>query len=214
MESRGKKSMFMAALAYLYESPVLDDSQKERIKNSKAITNLERLLSDPYVRESSGMIYKERTFYLEQENPQKLQVFNRIINDVIADEPIKVDKIYNKEKRAMYIDEIIASLTPSKGLSFPITPDKSLSSSPTTPDTSLKSKKEDKRRKVVSHKRNTIIPRGYNLHITQPRLIKIYTELKSLDVKKISQCRYDITSRFSGVERGLLLSIGKHHFES
>jgi len=178
LESRGKKSMLMAFLAYLYESTVLDDSQKEKIKSSKKITNLQRLLSDPYVRENSGMIYEDKTFSLDLDNPQKMQVFHRIINDVIADKPIKVEKIYNADKRKIYINEIIASLSPNKV--SPSTP--KLNNSPV--DSSKKNKKVEKHKKAVPHKRNTIIPDECNLYITQFRLIKIYAELKSLDVTK------------------------------
>ena len=208
MEKRGKKTLFVLALSYLQTLDILSDTTKERLR-TVAVTNLERLISDPYVRENTGMQYHSGSFSINLDDPVKKYVLLKIIDALTAKSPLKVEVIYNKERRAKFIDEIKASYRISSGTSStnPEVPKEkdlihtgngatnsdNLRNPPNVSDTSptFESEKNSNtsgKRKQTSQtssntkKRKTIIPENCEMVIDKPRLVKLYGELKHLDV--------------------------------
>ena len=134
------------------------------------VTNIDRLVSTPHVREQIGLDFKNGTFALEKSKKGVVENLRKVANAMGATE-FNVGKIYTADQRKEWIDEI---LTGKK---------------PTTPEVATLNGKDgegDTGRKVTEQKsstdRQTLIPPSFKISISQKRINLIYKELKKLSV--------------------------------
>lgn len=175
--TKGKASMALQIINLLSQSPLVDESIKANMDALK-VTNLERLISDPAVRQALG-ITKRNDGRLGSSIDQ--QVVVKALVDIVKDlmDPtFNVSRVYRKEDRKTYLDQKFGET------GVPNTPDNKTapwSFADTTHQndekTAFKPKKE---KKTVQRQRATLMPKDCELPISNPRLAAIFKELKSL----------------------------------
>jgi hypothetical protein len=164
------------------------DAQTKNNLDGMSITNVERLLNTPEVRDLLGVEVKDRRLTLKGPDEKVLPRLAHIIADV-ANKRIKVSDIDNKDQRVAYAKDVAARKVP------PHVPAK------TSPEPRGKMEKTPRR---IGTERTTLIPRGLKLTIPQPRINKIYSELQTLKVAKYENC--------SAVMLRVFLDLSVHHF--
>ena len=101
-KTEGKSSIPLQIITLLKSQ----DNVPENIKDSLSklnITNLQRLMSDPYVREHLGLEINNGTLVSKIQVSEVIKGLLKVITDILNPE-FKVSDIYNREKRKQYID--------------------------------------------------------------------------------------------------------------
>lgn len=175
----GKSSDALQIISLLQQSPLIEDSLKDQLQNIN-ISNLARLIDDPYVRTSLGLEKNDGRLIANVVYEELIKGLKKIVVDVL-DSTFKVSTIYTKEQRKVYVDALVAEWGFDKtkkadspwAIDNPSAADKG--GAPTPPS----SKPARKKRTV-----RTMIPANCNLPITIPKISSIFNELKSLPVDK------------------------------
>lgn len=174
-ERFGKTSLSLQILEYVSEKANLDEQTRDNI-NDIAITNLDRLISDPYVRNSIGINTKDGKLVSSFPEKEILKPLVKIVSD-LANKKINVNNIYYKKDRINYIESFpkTALPTPNQILKTPT----ELINNNVTSSTSAPKKAS----KMLPLKRKKLIPTHLKLSINTPKTNEIYRELKMLDVE-------------------------------
>jgi len=143
---------------------------KKLIKDIK-LTNLARLINDSSVRKALNVQITNGIVSVDLSKPETAEIFEKIIKKM-ADPKFAVGSIYHKKDRADFITSLNASPQPASTAQ----PAPGPQPTPTTKPSPL------------SQNRSTLIPVNFVLTISQPRINQIYTELRSLDVTKYTNC--------------------------
>lgn len=169
----GKSSIALQAVKILSSSPDVPDDIKSGLPNLK-ITNLDRLISDPDVRNFLGIEINGGIIQSDVEKKEVIKGLTKITKDLL-DPKFNVKKIYTKQDRKDYIKDFPKASKPntSKKAEKPWQFTGSLSPSPAKP---VKPKPNPKDRK-------TLIPKSCSLKITKPKVNGIYYELLNLDIR-------------------------------
>lgn len=179
--------------------------------NQYPISNISRLISTPSVRDALGIRCDGGNVFAYCSASALEDSLLTVFND-LQDKSVK--EIYHASDRRAYIDQfdfrldsvpewLINSFSESSNEggnhvstgSEPITPP----TSPTppaapentqspTPTLSPRGQSTAPRTPPNSHSRATLIPRGYNLNISSPKVLAIFRELKSLDLNRYLNC--------------------------
>ena len=192
-----------ARIIFLDELKTLDaipQEYKERFADIKK-TNFDRLMSDPDIRALLGIINEEGDFSLENGvNPYFLAVLYDLAFDNLS-----VGKIYHKDDRRKYIAELkdrVIKAAPSEdqissGGNYGTTENAGASGSEdgqTSPSgdgigavgangqSSPSGTRSAGRGRGYPINRKTLVPSQHRLTISQPRIVRIFTELKTLDI--------------------------------
>ncbi|RJP21524.1 MAG: hypothetical protein C4520_09545 [Candidatus Abyssobacteria bacterium SURF_5] len=176
-ERLGKKSPALQVVDFVKDKIEAKSDLRKRIEEV-SVTNLMRLLKDPYVREFLGIEIAGGEVKSDLLPEETLKGLKKIVID-LADNRINVNDIRSKTDRVDYIE------TFRKG----DVPDRSKQSAA---QWGLESAKENvfdvkkettgKRSKPVYTKRKTLIPSSFIIKIDHPRINSIYRELKKLDL--------------------------------
>lgn len=187
------KSMLLELLQQMEELP---DYLKKGFSNIKK-TNFDRLIGDPAVRQLLGIETIDGQYSLPNGvNDFMIEILTDLTND------ISVGKIYKKTDREMYLNEIREKVrrkinTPessqqqrelkdgygSNPLSIePVAEDKTKGEE--VPQKA--SIKEEKQKKSYPIHRRTLVPSMQKLPIGNPRVARIFAELKTLDCEQYS----------------------------
>lgn len=145
------------------------DNKTQALLPEISITNIERLLNTLEARQEIGVEVSNGKLHLKQPEDKALARLAAVVWDV-AHKEIKVTKLGSKDQRVAYARDIAARpLKPlkSQGPGASGTP-----ASPSTPTS-----------KRVPLQRATLIPRQLKLSIKQPRINKIFDELRRLRLK-------------------------------
>ncbi len=173
----GKSSFALQAIKILKESNSTPNSIKKGLTKIKS-TNINRLLTDPNVRNFLGLRSEKGILkpIIEQKEIEKGLI--QIARDVLRKD-FTVNNIYTKKDRSNYISNFPKKSVPN--LSKPLSPDTTESKK----GTSTSSSKSPRRRSIPTERKN-IIPKRYSIAITNPRVNSIYDELKKLDINKFT----------------------------
>ena len=174
-ERLGKASLSLQALKYVKENADLDEDTKNNL-SSIAITNLDRLLNDPSVREALGLELEDGELQTHLQKIEVLKGLGKIVKD-LATKKINVNDIRSKIDRADYVE----SFKPKEIPNLSNTEDQPWSLSEFK-EVTIEEKSKIKRSKPLSIKRKTLIPKNCILKIDIIRINEIYRELKSLEV--------------------------------
>lgn len=170
----GKSTYALQVIDFLNKDEEVHDSVKTTLPKIPS-SNLQRLLSDPDVRELMGITIEDGrvvTDYLPREIRKPLL---KVIKDLARDD-FTVKEIYYKDDRLNYLE----TFKPDE------LPDKTVTTSRwevITPNPPKNVRKKKKTSKPLSVTRNTVIPKSCIIHIDSPRVNRIYRELKDLDLK-------------------------------
>lgn len=176
--SEGKASDVLQIIDYLITSDIVSSSIKSKLSSINT-TNLERLISDPDIRKRLGISKSngQLTSSFEQQNVVANLV--KVIEDITSPD-FSVKKIYNKEKRKQYIEELGIDI---QGTNIAENTWKfSETENEHDQETEVKATSSNKK-KVNNSQRSSLIPSKFQLPIDNPRISQIFTELKCTSMR-------------------------------
>ncbi len=171
----GKSSLSLQVVKLLEKSDNVDNEMKSNLKSLK-VTNLDRLISDPNVREFLGIEVNNGIIQSNIESKEVIKGLSHLVKDLM-DPEFNVKKIYTKVDRNDYIKKFPKKETPdktkisTKPWQFNNTSTPSPSPTPSKP-------------KVNPRERKTLIPKTFKIIINQSKVNNIYHELTTLEVTK------------------------------
>lgn len=172
----GKSSISLQAIKLLEKSPEVPTDIKSNLKNLK-VSNLERLISDPKVRNFLGIETNNGVIQSQVEEKEVIKGLSHLVKDLL-DPNFNVKIIYTKEDREDYINKIPKSHKPDTSKLATKPWQFNGSNTPTSkPTTKPKPNPKD---------RKTLIPRSCSLKISKPKVNSLYHELMKLDVTKFT----------------------------
>ncbi len=169
----GKSSVALQTIKILETAPDVPLDIKDNLKSLK-ITNLDRLLSDPKVREFLGIEINHGIIQSKVEEKEVIKGLSQVAKDLL-DPSFSVKKIYTKEDREDYISKFPKNSIPNKNKEAEKT--WQFNGNPATSKKSTKFKPNPLLR-------NKLIPTSCILLINNPKVNAIYYELRKLDTTK------------------------------
>lgn len=177
---KGQTPIALQAIEFLSRSEFTDTSLKEDL-GKLPYTNIERLLTDPDIRDILGLSYKEKNLETVYKEEEIVKGLSKIARDFLY-RNYTVNQVRNKKDRLKYIEEFSENDLPQKPLAtnsiWRLTSAKNLSMDIENEDLSpIPHKPKD-----ISSKRKCLIPKDCIIKITDRRPNKIYHELKTLNI--------------------------------
>lgn len=180
----GKASYALQIIEHLKNDEGFDEDLKSRLPQLRS-SNLQRLLTDPKVREAIGIEIKDGKITTKFSSDEIRKPLAKIVQDLTSDD-FTVKQIYYKDDREKYIEGFQSSDFPKEstdieeweinGKNYV----KSQLQDSTTNNTSEKKQKDQ----PLSINRKKLIPNACKISIKQKRVNKIYKELKNIDVNE------------------------------
>lgn len=181
------------ALDFLKSSPYTEDSTLNLLSGLK-VTNLQRLLSDRFVREKLGLRFENSKLKSNIEESEIVKGLSLIINDITKPDFI-VGKIYTSKLRADYINGYKTNSLPDLNQkvekewllvdpTIEIPEEKNAFPSNNTKGSDKKGFSNIE--SII--KRKTLIPRSCLINITNVKVAKLYYELQRLDINSFTIC--------------------------
>lgn len=176
---RGDKTLDL--LDFVREHGSLDDKQEKALVRNFPITTLDRIVSNPAVRQKIGLQIIDGKFYVEYDGDKILPLLKRIVLD-LAMKAINVTAVKKSDQQIDYVKNLPSGLFPkTPKLKTPVyikdaikvvTPaPKPVPPSPPPPPPSPLSRK-------------TLIPKGVSLAITNQKAAQIFYELQQLNLDR------------------------------
>lgn len=177
-KTKGKTSMALQVLNMLSQSPLVPEEKKKQLDTLK-VTNLERLVSDPKVRECLGISWKNGRMTSDVKKEVVTNALVEIVDDMLKPD-FKVSKIYHKSDRETYMNKLFRD----KGFPNVMTNKAESWDFVSLPQQTERADEPSKEKPLIAIKpRVTLIPRKFKLPITQSRVAVIFKELSQLSVK-------------------------------
>lgn len=146
----------------------------------KILTNVERLVETPYVRERLGIGLAEGQLVALHPADELKKGLTRVVEDLKTGQ-ITVPQLYHAKDRRNYVDSLPKSLLPksSTQLDAPVRLD-DLAAGIKTPRT-ITPKPARRRRRAT---RTTVVTKTAQLDVTHPRINRVYNELLLLNAEQ------------------------------
>ena len=109
-KTEGKSSIPLQIITLLKSQEEVSDTIKDSLSKLN-ITNLQRLMSDPYVREHLGLEINNGILVSKVKVSEVIKGLLKVVTDILNPE-FKVSDIDNREKRKQYIDNFDKSQKP------------------------------------------------------------------------------------------------------
>lgn len=171
------ESASLKALALVQAKGKLSEAELASLEKFP-ITNLDRLLATPEVRDRLGLVLEAEDL-LSDVNPNELvRALKRIVTD-LASKKIRVSDIDTKDDRLRYMDELKAVLPDLSKRSGNLVPIDSLATGASGTGVAAAGRQ---RRRSQAH-RKALIPADPRLHIGNPKIEEIYIELRKLPLE-------------------------------
>lgn len=168
----GKSSIALQTIKLLQQSTDVPANIKSELSELK-VTNLDRLLSDPDVRDMLGIEINGGIIQSDLEEKEVVKGLAQVATHLL-DPKFNVKKIYTKQDRKDYIKK------------FPKTSIPNASAKAKKPwqfnNSSTTGTNPGKKTRATPKDRKTLIPRSCVIKITKPKVNNIYYELLKLDV--------------------------------
>lgn len=179
----GRSSIPLQVIDLLNSQESVPNSVKNSL-SSLNITNLQRLMSDPYVREHLGFSLNNGVLISKAELSEVVKGLVKVVTDIL-DPGFKVSEIYNAEKRKQYIDTLDPSQKPNLSNEAP----KQWSVQEVVNNkeqgvTNIRTGEVKKASHMIVKRGTGLIPKDLILEISNPKINKIFQELKQIPVKK------------------------------
>lgn len=175
----GKTSYVLQIIEFLKKQNLDDDFKKELPKIPSS--SFQRLIGDPNFRKTVGLEINNGKIYTKLSSEEILKPLVKVAGDLL-DESFTVKEIYYKEDRLKYLESFKPTDIPNKNNAFLESWELTNSNPPQTKVNELTNQPRIVS-KSLSTNRNSIIPRNLVIHINEPRVNKIYKELKELDLR-------------------------------
>lgn len=172
----GTSPVALQAIDFLRKETSVPEELKNKLKDVPS-SSLDRLLKDKNVQQVIGVNVKDNRLQTHYQKDEVIKGLTKLVSD-LAYKKIKVKDIYTKEDREKYIETFKPADIPNKKkrassaweLTSPNQPNKQ-------PNVKTKAKSAP-----LSTDRETVIPKDCIISINEPRINKIYRELKALEV--------------------------------
>lgn len=158
---------------------------KGKLNDNPKITNFDRLLDDPDVRNFLGVELDENgEVFFSISEPEAIKGLTKLASDLVEPD-FKVNKIYSKEDRKKYIDNFDEAAKPNHAIKAAARWKASSVVQPTTeqPAPTQPTRSEAKIR-VRPTERKKLIPKNCKINISNPRVNKIYDELMRIEISR------------------------------
>lgn len=176
----GNKEFHMQVLDFLESRGDIKSHERKKVP----VTSLKRLLTTPYVRTKLGIDLKDGEIVTRFNDNQVAKGLKRVVSD-LATGAVPVKKIYTKEDRIKYIDNITAEDLPD--ISRPKTTDHVLGKQSDAQEIVPTDEVKPETKIIPSGKqRRNLIRQDFVIAINQPRINDIYHELRKLDIEEFS----------------------------
>lgn len=177
---KGTASYALQVIDFLQKEDSVDSELKKNLSTIKS-SSLQRLVTDPDFRRVSGIEIKDGKVVTQYEPSEVAKPLSKAARDLLRTD-FTVKDIYYKDDRLNYLETFKKSDLPDK--TQELSGNWELTST-TRPKKAKPDKKGDKAKKskAIISKRHTIIPKSTIIPISQPRVNKIYHELKDLDLR-------------------------------
>ena len=176
----GNKEFHMQVLDFLESRGDIKSYERKKVP----VTSLKRLLTTPYVRTKLGIDLKDGEIVTRFNDNQVAKGLKRVVKD-LATGAVPVKKIYTKEDRIKYIDDITAEDLPD--MSRPKSTDHVLGKQPAAQEISYVDEPKSDEKSIPSGKqRINLIRQGYAITVNVPKINDIYHELRQLDIEAFS----------------------------
>jgi hypothetical protein len=172
----GKSSVSLQVINLLKSNDQVPMEIKNNLPGMK-VTNLDRLISDPDIRNFLGIDISNGIIRSETAENEVVKGLIQIAYDLL-DVDFSVKKIYTKDDRKTYISKFPKKSTPKLDRKA----EKPWDFITTVSEGNRSSKKPTSKKTVDSYKRKHLIPKKCILNINNPKLGKIYQELQKIDV--------------------------------
>lgn len=177
--TKGKTSMALQVINMLQESPDVDNDFKNHLSVLK-VTNLQRLIADPYVRDYLGISLHKGRLTSELKKKVVIKALKKIITDMLAKD-FKVAKIYNKEDRKRYMHSMFKDEEKPNTLV-----NKTITWDFITPSIEQKPEEQKSSESSLASKvkqRVTLVPKNFKIYLVDDRIANIFHEMRGLIVK-------------------------------
>lgn len=170
----GKSSIVLQTIKLLEKSTETPDEVKSNLKSLKS-SNLERLVSDPNVRDFLGIEVNNGILQSQIEEKEVVKGLIQIVKDLL-DPDFKVNRIYTKEDREDYISKISKENQPNTN---------NKAAKPWQFNSTSKPAPTPKPKPTpIPKTRDIIIPKSCALKIINPKVNSLYHELQLLSLSK------------------------------
>lgn len=177
---KGHNPIALQAIEFLERSSYTDDKLKGDL-SKLSYTNMERLLTDPDVRDTLGIKYQNKILGSELEESEVVKGLTKIASDFLYNN-YTVNNIRSKKDRKLYLEEFSKNTLPNKSQKSS-SPWQLISSSLITEDKGSQAPRSSpKKSNPPSSERKYLIPRECVMKISDSRVNVIYHELKDLVV--------------------------------
>lgn len=177
--TKGKTSMALQVINMLMNTNTVEENFKEQLKKVK-VTNLQRLISDPDVRKFLGISLQNGRLTSETKKEVVTDALTEIIRDMMK-EDFKVSKIYKKEDREKYLRNMFGDSTCPNSVANKTEKWDFVATQVAQREV------DDKQKETVVVQplkpRVTLVPKKFELSITDARVAAIFHEMKGLVVK-------------------------------
>ena len=180
----GKSSIPLQIISLMKSHEAVSENIKNNLVNLNT-SNLQRLVADPYVRENLGIEINNGKLISKLESGEVIKGLMKVITDIL-DPKFKVADIYDRKKRKEYIDKFDKENRPDTTKEvedqWELQSYNQANSNSTNTSTNNISQEKVKGKKNSSSERRTLIPSKVNIKIENPKINKIYEELKKIQV--------------------------------
>ncbi|TAK83978.1 MAG: hypothetical protein EPO20_16090 [Betaproteobacteria bacterium] len=171
------ESASLKALALVQAKGKLTETELASLERFP-ITNLDRLLATPEVRDRLGIVLEEGNLLSDVNASELVRALKRIVTD-LASKKIRVSDIDKKADRLRYMDELKAVLPDLSKRSGNLVPIDSLATG--TPGAGAAAAGRQRRRSLAHRK--ALIPAEPRLYISDAKIEEIYIELRKLPLE-------------------------------
>ncbi len=174
---RGDRTLDL--IKFVQQKGNLTPEEKAAIANNFPITTLDRIISNPAVRQKIGIQIVDGDFYFTYPIAEQIKVIKKIVLD-LATKTIKVDAVKSKEQQIAYVDSIPKTSMPigpklksaaSVAGIVKVQPVPPPSPPPPPPSPSPLNRK-------------TLVPKSFGLIISNGKAAQLFYELQNLNIDK------------------------------
>lgn len=177
---KGTSSYALQVIDFLQKEDTVDLELKKNLSKVKS-SSLQRLLTDPDFRKVAGIDIKDGKVLTKYDPAEIAKPLSKAASDLLRKD-FTVKNIYYKDDRLNYLETFKKSDLPDKTQELTGNWELISTTRPKKSDPE-KIRSKIKKNKTLRSKRYTIIPKSTIIPINQPRVNKIYHELKDLDLR-------------------------------
>jgi len=178
---KGTSTYALQIIDFLSKEGTVENDIKAKLKDVKS-SSLQRLATDPDFRRVAGIEIKDGKVLTRYEPSEVAKPLSKAVRDLLRDD-FTVKNIYYKDDRLNYLETFKKTDLPDKTQELAGNWELISTSRPKKIDPKKLKEEKRKRSTTLISKRNTIIPKSTIIPISQPRVNKIYHELKDLDLE-------------------------------